>query len=255
MRGRLWEMEAALEELSPFSAPKTELEQYSTSAHLASQIVFAAATHFGDIAEKTVLDLGCGPGMLSLACLYAGADRVLGVDIDEEALDIARVNAAGEEDRVDFVRCDVINGRLPFDRRVADTCVMNPPFGTRLKGSDVAFLKAASQLVETAVYSLHKSSTRDYLLKRAKDMGFPGGAQVVAELSFDLPKSYKFHTQQSTDIRVDLMRFDLHAGGVARPPPLTSHSEEEDRRSGRGHSHRNKNNAQNKKDRQKQRRR
>lgn len=51
--------------------------------------------------------------------------------------------------QVDFVRCDV--GALGMQSRLrADTVIMNPPFGTRRKGADMDFLRAAFQ-VGTAV--------------------------------------------------------------------------------------------------------
>ncbi len=43
---------------------------------------------------ETVLDYGCGSGILAIAAARLGAGRVLGVDIDEQALDTARANAA-----------------------------------------------------------------------------------------------------------------------------------------------------------------
>jgi ribosomal protein L11 methyltransferase len=42
----------------------------------------------------SVIDLGCGSGILSIAALKLGARRVLGVDIEAEALDAARQNSA-----------------------------------------------------------------------------------------------------------------------------------------------------------------
>ena len=44
---------------------------------------------------------------------------------------------------------------------------MNPPFGTRRKGADIAFLRTALQLARRSVYSLHKSSTRAHVQKVA----------------------------------------------------------------------------------------
>jgi ribosomal protein L11 methyltransferase len=41
-----------------------------------------------------VLDVGCGSGILSIACARLGATRALGLDIEEEALRIAPENAA-----------------------------------------------------------------------------------------------------------------------------------------------------------------
>lgn len=42
-----------------------------------------------------------------------------------------------------------------------DTVIMNPPFGTKNNaGIDMEFLEVAVRLAKTAVYSLHKTSTR-----------------------------------------------------------------------------------------------
>lgn len=45
----------------------------------------------------------------------------------------------------------------------ADVVIMNPPFGTRRKGADMDFLRAAFRLANESVYSLHKSSTRAHI--------------------------------------------------------------------------------------------
>jgi len=84
---------------------------------------------------------------------------------------------------------------------------MNPPFGTNVKGIDLVFLEAAFEISSTAVYSLHKSSTREHILRKAKEWG--ALPEVVAVLRFDLPKSLRFHKQKSVDIEVDFIRFDL----------------------------------------------
>jgi hypothetical protein len=56
------------------------------------------------------------------------------------------------------------------------------------------------------VYSFHKRSTRQFLLKTIQeDWGYQD-AKVVAEMAFDVPNMYKFHTQKSKDIEVDLIR-------------------------------------------------
>ncbi len=43
---------------------------------------------------SSVLDLGCGSGILSIAALALGASHVTGVDIDPKAVDVAYENAA-----------------------------------------------------------------------------------------------------------------------------------------------------------------
>ena len=42
----------------------------------------------------SVLDVGCGSGILGIAALLCGASKAVGVDIDEKAVDTARENAA-----------------------------------------------------------------------------------------------------------------------------------------------------------------
>jgi ribosomal protein L11 methyltransferase len=43
--------------------------------------------------RPTIMDIGCGSGILAIAALKLGAEAALGVDIDEEAIDNARQNA------------------------------------------------------------------------------------------------------------------------------------------------------------------
>jgi ribosomal protein L11 methyltransferase len=45
------------------------------------------------IAGRTVLDLGCGSGILSIASSKLGAARVLGVDVDPLSVEVAKENA------------------------------------------------------------------------------------------------------------------------------------------------------------------
>jgi len=45
----------------------------------------------------SVLDYGCGSGILAIAAAKLGAERVVGVDIDSQALDAARANASANQ--------------------------------------------------------------------------------------------------------------------------------------------------------------
>ncbi|MGB1199486.1 MAG: 50S ribosomal protein L11 methyltransferase [Thalassotalea sp.] len=55
-----------------------------------------------DLKGKTVVDFGCGSGILSLAALKLGAEKVIGIDIDPQALQASKANAErnGVEDRL-----------------------------------------------------------------------------------------------------------------------------------------------------------
>ncbi len=54
--------------------------------------------------DDTLIDVGCGSGVLSFVAARLGAKRVIGCDISEPAVEAARDNAArlGLEDRVEF---------------------------------------------------------------------------------------------------------------------------------------------------------
>jgi predicted RNA methylase len=101
-----------------------------------------------------------------------------------------------------------INDGIPLQSKCVDTVLTNPPFGTKHnEGIDVTFLKAATRLARKSVYSFHKSSTRPYLQKIVKQWGYE--VQVVAQMKFDIPNSYKFHKKKSVDVDVDLIRVIL----------------------------------------------
>ena len=46
-----------------------------------------------DLVGKTVVDFGCGSGILAIAALKLGAARVIGIDIDPQAIQASRDNA------------------------------------------------------------------------------------------------------------------------------------------------------------------
>jgi len=82
------EVKWALASLEGFSSPKAQHEQYATPPELAVSALSLIEERFGDIKRKRVLDLGCGTGMLSAACLLFGAKEVTGVDIDSAVEEI-----------------------------------------------------------------------------------------------------------------------------------------------------------------------
>ena len=57
-----------------------------------------------DLSGKTVVDFGCGSGMLGIAALKLGAARVIGIDIDPQAIQASRDNAArnGVADQIEL---------------------------------------------------------------------------------------------------------------------------------------------------------
>ncbi|ESO00869.1 hypothetical protein HELRODRAFT_157302 [Helobdella robusta] len=110
---KLKTLESTLSNVEPFRDPKLDLEQYLTSPHIAGHMLYHIEMKFGDIEGKTVVDLGCGTGMLSIAASLMGASYCLGLDIDDDALSIARENLDdGEITNVDLLKVDVIEKRF-----------------------------------------------------------------------------------------------------------------------------------------------
>ncbi|NP_001155764.1 methyltransferase-like protein 5-like [Acyrthosiphon pisum] len=206
---KLKTLQHALEDIETFDNPKIELEQYTTSSHIAACILHTAQFVYNDISGKCVADLGCGSGVLCIGAALLGAQYCAGFDIDPSAISLSVENAADRDvsGQCDFILCDVKKIDKNMQLKAFDTVIMNPPFGTRERGADLIFLKMALSLATEAVYSLHKTSTRQHVLSMAKELGVY--AKVIAELRFDLPASYKFHRRDSVDVQVDLIRFAL----------------------------------------------
>lgn len=87
-----------------------------------------------------------------------------------------------------------------------DTVLLNPPFGTKHnQGADLEFVMVALEMSHGPVYSLHKTSTRAHIFKTAARWGVK--VQVLAQLHYNLPNTYRFHKKKSVDIEVDFVRF------------------------------------------------
>jgi len=208
-RMKLKELESHLQQVEEFEEPKILLEQYPTRPHIASCMIHTIASSFGDVEDRKILDLGCGCGVLSIGCVMLGAGSVTGVDLDPEALVTARQNLEDFDiDNVDLVNLDVRQVDRLLRPDSFDVVIMNPPFGTKHnKGLDMMFLEKGVKLATRSVYSLHKTSTREHVLKKAEAWG--AKPQVLAELRYDLPSTYKHHKKTSVDIEVDFIRLDL----------------------------------------------
>jgi ribosomal protein L11 methyltransferase len=68
---------------------------------------------------QSVLDYGCGSGILAIAAKRLGANRSVGVDIDAAALETARANAAANR-----VVCEFLDAEAPLSIK-ADLVVAN----------------------------------------------------------------------------------------------------------------------------------
>lgn len=200
------EIEIALEKLEGFKNPKIWLEQYTTPTNLAG-FILTNAKLLGDL--DLVVDLGCGTGILAIGSAMLGAFSI-GVDIDPEALKIAKVNSKKLSVEVDFITCDVHD----FNVKREVTVIMNPPFGIQRKHADRAFLEKAFEIAG-AIYSIHSAGSEAFVRKISEEKGF----EVTHLWKFMIPlkRTYSFHEKAFKYIPVEVFRIEKHDRVSRRP--------------------------------------
>lgn len=77
-----------------------------------------------DLHKKTVLDIGTGSGALLLYAHYHNAGKLIGIDIQEEALKLAQINISRYSDNFELINCSI--QELKIDP--VDIIICNPPF-------------------------------------------------------------------------------------------------------------------------------
>ena len=211
---KLRKLEIALEKIEGFETPNINYEQYKTPAIIAAPLLHMAYMN-GEIEGKTVYDLGCGTGILSIGAVLLGAKEVIGFDIDENAISAAEKNMQKMTDEMEeaeissnlrFIVSDV--SEIPKMMashllKKADTIIMNPPFGAQEKGNDRPFLTAAIEAGEI-IYSVHNKGSRPFIEKYIK----PAVVTNCFITNFPIRKTYDFHKKESHSIAVEIYRIE-----------------------------------------------
>ena len=146
-----------LSTLKEHPSPIYYLQQYSVSPSIASQILFLAKD---DIKDKIVYVLACGTGRFAIGSALMGAKLVYGVDVDRDALEIARKNAEITQLSTGYPITKVCKWIWKDVRKLkkrVDTIIQFPPLI-----NDIIFLKKAFELGKN-IYSLHSLSKKKLL--------------------------------------------------------------------------------------------
>ncbi len=70
---KLKKLQEYLEDVEPFKDYKVNLDQYQSSPEVASNFLHHINNNYG-FEEKSVIDLGCGTGILGIGALLCGAE-------------------------------------------------------------------------------------------------------------------------------------------------------------------------------------
>lgn len=192
-------LEMAIQKVPKHPNPKVDLEQYSTPATIAADLLWNAYS-LEDIADKKVMDLGCGTGIFAIASKLLGAASAIGVDIDKDSIDLAS-SYCGD---VNFICSDICDLENDFD---VDTIFQNPPFGSQKnakKGADLKFISKAIELSPKVLYSFHMASTEEFLISHFEKNDLE--ITHIFRYNFPIPKIYEFHTRESANVEVIVIR-------------------------------------------------
>ena len=201
---RRQQLEIALSRLEPSPSPQLAYEAYDLDPRAASELLFLAETRYGDIKGRTIIDLGCGSGILAIGATLLGARSVIGVDINVESVETAKANA-----RRAGVEVGLVAGDIEAIRGSFEVTVTNPPFGTRRRGADINFLGKAMEVSER-VYSLHKSGEANRLFLKDAVERLGGRVDAVFEMEIGVARTYDFHKKRRYPVVVDLYRVIAH---------------------------------------------
>ena len=193
------ELEIILQKIPIYERPNPFIEQYTTPANIAADIIFTAF-RFGDIQDKKVVDLGCGTGIFSFGAKLANAKEVVGIDLDKQAIEIAKKYAEKNNEDIQFITKDV----KEVDTK-CDTVIMNPPFGAQKSNrwADRRFIEKGFE-ISKVIYSLHLSKTIPFIEKLISSLN--GEIKYKKNYVFPIKHTHVFHEKKIVNFDVTMLR-------------------------------------------------
>lgn len=190
------ELVRELERVPEFPRPDPRSEQVVTPAEAAADLLEEAKGR-GDLLGRSLVDLGTGTGRLAIGAALLGAARVIGIEQDRSALDIARAAGCRLGVEVEWIAGAV--GEVDIE---VDTVVMNPPFGAQSRGADRPFWTAALGRPGRAVYAFASVESRTFIEAVAVERA----ARIEARrpVPWRLPRTFAHHRRPSVELAVDL---------------------------------------------------
>lgn len=197
------ELEILLQKVPLPNKPIPNLEQYMTPASIAADVIFTAH-QFGDIQNKTILDLGCGTGIFSVGAALTGAKKVMGIDVDKDIITIAKEYAKKNNLEIEFMAMDVKNVQTK-----CNTVIMNPPFGAQKSNrkADRKFIEKGFEISQI-LYSIHLKKTIPFLEKMISSLS--GNITYRKDYAFPIRWAFEFHDKKVVYYDVTLLRIETN---------------------------------------------
>ena len=137
---------------------------FGTGTHATTQLCLQALEKYHEKKGFSVLDVGTGSGILSIAAARLGAGGILGVDNDEEAVRIAKENVKKNQvsDRV-----NIRSGRIGEIKKSFDAVLANIDLKglMRMKRSLIHHLKAQGILILSGILREEREKVRQHYLE------------------------------------------------------------------------------------------
>lgn len=137
---------------------------FGTGTHATTSLCLNVLENYVKAGDK-VLDVGCGSGILAIAAALLGAENCLGVDIDTQAVKVAKENALinSVQDRVVFEKGDLtktVSGKynIVCANIVADAIMF-------LSGSIKPFLEKNAIYIVSGIIDIRAQEVKDCLLR------------------------------------------------------------------------------------------
>jgi len=120
---RLWVCPSWMTYPDPF-AVNIQLEPglaFGTGTHPTTALCLQWLANYR-LSDKTIMDFGCGSGILAIAAYYLGAKHIVAVDHDPQAIDATRLNA--DKNNVDEEKLQLILADKP-PQQLCDVVIAN----------------------------------------------------------------------------------------------------------------------------------